>query len=78
MPSEASKIVDGLLARVTEDEIKRSAFSIKGNATPGSDGMNGFFFQTYWSVVGDTVVRDVKRFFEDDVFPKNGILHSLF
>lgn len=81
-PWDASVLLEGLAPRVTPamnreliktitaDEIKKADFSIKGSAAPYADGMNGVFFQTYWSVVGGKVVKDVKRFFEEDFFPK--------
>lgn len=33
--------------------------------TPGSDGMTPTFYQKYWSIVGDDVVKLVARFFQD-------------
>lgn len=76
-PSNLNDLLDGLMPRVTEtnreliktvtlEEIRRAAFSIKGSYVTGADGMNGVFFQSYWSVVGGQVIRDVKNLFKTD------------
>lgn len=56
-PTDPSELLDGLLPRVTAimndelikdvsaEEIKQAAFSIKGSATPGADGMNEVCFK---------------------------------
>ncbi|KAG7585295.1 Ribonuclease H domain [Arabidopsis thaliana x Arabidopsis arenosa] len=36
------------------DNLKEAleAFSIRGDSTPGADGMSGLFYQAYWDIVG--------------------------
>lgn len=80
-PFDLVTLFTGFAARVTPemnasltkefsaDEIKRAAFSFKGGSTPGEDGMSGIFYQSFWHIVGDTVIEDVRRFFETSSMP---------
>lgn len=54
---------------VTGEEIKRAAFSIKGDSTPGADGMSGYFYQASWNIIGPQVVSEVQRFFQTGHLP---------
>lgn len=38
---------DDLSRLVTNDEIKKAAFSLRALKVPGSDGLNGLFFQNH-------------------------------
>lgn len=58
-----------LIKPVTNEEIRRAAFDIKGSSTLGYDGMYGQFYQAYWYRVGDQVIKDVNSFFEFGYFP---------
>lgn len=52
-----------LIREVTPEEIKDDVFSIKPNSAPVSDDMLGFFFQSYWDVVGDQLTKEILGFF---------------
>ena len=48
---------------VSKEEIKDALFNLAPDKAPGPDGFTPFFFQKYWSVVGNSVVTAVKAFF---------------
>ncbi|KAG7593406.1 Reverse transcriptase domain [Arabidopsis thaliana x Arabidopsis arenosa] len=80
-PEGISEALDGMAPRVTEEmnikltqpvtseEIKVAAFSIRGDSTPGADGMSGHFYQAYWDIVGSQVITEVQQFFESGILP---------
>lgn len=53
----------------TEDEIKRALFSMHHDKSPGPDGMNPAFFQSFWHTVGGDVARSCLYFLENCMFP---------
>ena len=52
-----------LIRPVLDDEIKAAVFDLAPDKTPGPDGFPPFFFQKYWSLVGNSVSKAVKAFF---------------
>ncbi|XP_074267156.1 uncharacterized protein LOC141590463 [Silene latifolia] len=48
-----------LTADYTEDDIVEALNQMHSLKTPGPDGMNGLFFQSYWHLVGSGVVTTV-------------------
>ncbi|KAL0751744.1 hypothetical protein Bca101_033747 [Brassica carinata] len=54
---------EALIREVSEDEIKRAAFGVKGSSAPGEDGFSGTFYQKFWHIVGPSVTHDVRCFF---------------
>ncbi|XP_010676027.1 uncharacterized protein LOC104891937 [Beta vulgaris subsp. vulgaris] len=52
-----------LTSLVTCDEIKSATFSLAPDKSPGPDGFPPFFFQKYWTLVGNSVIRAVQAFF---------------
>lgn len=59
---------DGLMAKVSKEEVKDVVFSIKSSSSPGADGITGLFFQQYWDIVGKQLTIEVLRFFEEGFF----------
>lgn len=57
-----------LVTELTHEEVKQAVFSMYPDKSPGIDGLNPVFFQTYWSIVG----RDVVKFCQDYI--RNGEL----
>ncbi|WOL11121.1 hypothetical protein Cni_G19882 [Canna indica] len=52
-----------LLRMVSEDEVKKVAFSIKGDSARGEDGFIGIFFQSFWPLIGADIVGAISDFF---------------
>lgn len=48
---------------VTSEEVKMVVFSMHPEKSPGVDGLNPAFFQTYWSIVGLDVTKFCQEFF---------------
>lgn len=70
VPKVISEDVNSVLTRpITDDEIKKAAFSIGALKAPGPDGYNGLFFQQYWDIVGWDVTKAVQEFFRGGVMP---------
>lgn len=52
---------DDLLAPFSASEIKEAPDSMHPNKSPGEDGMNLAFCQSFWDVVGQDVVNECLR-----------------
>ncbi|OMP12130.1 reverse transcriptase [Corchorus capsularis] len=52
-----------LLRDVEDEEIKAAVFELGALKAPGPDGYNGWFYQRYWKIVCDSVIKAVKCFF---------------
>ena len=53
----------------TSREVKEGLWSLKPLKAPGLDELHAGFFQAYWSVVGDNVIKEVKDIFTTLVMP---------
>ena len=51
-----------LSSTFSADEVKTALFQMGPPKAPGPDGMNAFFYQKFWHVVGDMVVNAVLDF----------------
>lgn len=63
MPRVTPRMNQILTRPVTGEEIKTTAFGIKGDNIPGADGMSGHFYQAHWDIVGAQVISEVQSFF---------------
>lgn len=81
-PPPLSSWFDGMVPRVTPHmndqltkpvsafEVKEAVFSINPTKAPGPDGMSSLFYQKFWSLMEDQVVKEVQLFFDSGVLPK--------
>ncbi|KAL8112036.1 hypothetical protein AgCh_019659 [Apium graveolens] len=60
-----------LVLPVTEEEVKEAVFAMHPNKSPGIDGFNPTFFQTYWNIVGADVISFCQRFFITGDLPED-------
>lgn len=51
-----------LVKPVSIEEVRLATFSMHPDKSPGIDGLNPCFFQTYWNVVGEDVVECCQKF----------------
>ncbi|KAG7573473.1 Endonuclease/exonuclease/phosphatase superfamily [Arabidopsis suecica] len=69
LPKVTDEMNVRLIARVSKEEIREAAFSVKASSAPGADGMSALFFQQYWYIVGDQVTKEIQAFFANGSFP---------
>lgn len=60
-----------LLTVPIEEEVRNAVFAIGADKAPGSDGLNGKFYQTYWHLLAGEVVSMVRTFFRSGPFEPN-------
>ncbi|WOH14642.1 hypothetical protein DCAR_0934162 [Daucus carota subsp. sativus] len=56
-----------LIQPILKEEVKAAIFSMHPEKSPGEDGLNPAFYQTYWNIVGDDVYKFCGNFFETGV-----------
>ena len=59
-----------LTKEVTEEEIRKTLFSMPVNKSPGPDGFTCEFFKETWSIVGRDFVVAIQSFFKTGFLPK--------
>ncbi|KAL0863670.1 hypothetical protein Bca101_042788 [Brassica carinata] len=69
-PRVTAQMNADLTKSVSAGEVKEALFSIHPSKAPGPDGMSALFFQKFWHVVEAQVVREIQRFFEMGILPK--------
>lgn len=63
-PKVPVELHQGLIAPVTDVEIKVVVLSIANNKSPRLDGFSSGFYKAAWSVISEDLVAVVKEFFE--------------
>jgi hypothetical protein len=54
----------------TPQEIKAAVFNLNKDSAPGPDGSGAFFFQQFWEIIKEDVVKVVLEFFTSGwIFP---------
>ncbi|XP_018463709.1 uncharacterized protein LOC108834892 [Raphanus sativus] len=69
-PRVTDQMNEELTKPVSVQEVQEALFSINPSKAPGPDGMSALFYQKFWSIVQAQVVREVQRFFEEGILPK--------
>ena len=59
----SSNMNRNLTRPVLENEVKRAVFSINPFSAPGDDGFNAKFYQFFWEIIKEDVIRAVRSFF---------------
>lgn len=54
---------------VTSEEVKLAVFAMHPDKSPGVDGLNPGFFQAYWSIIGEDVVKFCQHFVSTGELP---------
>lgn len=65
-----------LMLPIQDEEVKNAVFAMHPSKSPGPDGLNPAFFQTYWSIVGRDIVNFCKTFFQTGELPR-GVNNTL-
>lgn len=60
-----------IMLPVTAEEVKLAVFAMYPEKSPGIDGLNPAFFQTYWNIVGDDVVCFCRNFVATGELPRD-------
>lgn len=67
----SSDMNEQLLAPVEESEVKSALFQMHPSKSPGPDGFNPSFYQSFWDIVRKEVTQFVQEFFSSGVFPSH-------
>lgn len=59
----SEEVRGSLDAMVTVKEIKEALWSMKPYKSPGPDGLHAGFYQRFWLIVGDSVIKEVMKVF---------------
>lgn len=65
----SARMNEKLTSEITKEEIRDAIFAVKASSAPGPDGMSGLFFQKYWDIIGDQVVKEIQEVFQSGVMP---------
>lgn len=58
-----------LVAPFSASEVKEVIFAMNPNKSPGPDGMNPGFYETYWDIVGPFVTEAYTQWLQDGILP---------
>lgn len=54
---------------ITREEVKEAVFAMYPDKSPGHDGLNPGFYQAYWEIIGEDVVKFCQEFFDTGELP---------
>lgn len=61
---------EALLSEITLAEVKEAVFSMHPDKSPGPDGLNPSFFQSFWSIIGMDVFKFCQDFMNTGELPR--------
>lgn len=68
-PRKTDRMNRDLSRPISDTEITKAVKALKSDSTPGVDGMSGYFFKNFWSIVRTRVIQEVRGFFESGQLP---------
>ena len=54
---------DSLCQIPNEEEVRQATFAIHADKAPGADGFSSSFYQSFWSLLGHDIYREIRSFF---------------
>lgn len=60
-----------LIRKVNNEEVRKVVFIMKPNKFPRFEGINPRFYQFFWDIMGNEVVKFCDQFLITSCFPKN-------
>lgn len=63
-----------LCREVSNEEIKIALDGIGDLKAPGADGMPTLFYKQYWHIVGNDIIREVKKILLGGAVPRGGMI----
>lgn len=54
---------------VADEEVEAAVFAMHSDKSPGIDGFNPGFYQAYWEIVGQDVIKFCREFFQNGELP---------
>ena len=61
---------DSLGYEVSVEELKAALWSMKVFKALSPDGLHARFFQRFWLIVGDSVVKEIQKIFKEKIVPE--------
>lgn len=75
-PLVTTEMNSTLIAIPSPPEIREALFSINPDKAPGPDGFSATFYQSFWDILGEDVVKDIQAFFISSVLdPRQNETH---
>ncbi|KAG7598158.1 Ribonuclease H domain [Arabidopsis suecica] len=69
VPNMISEDMNQKLTReISPKEVKKALFSLHPDKTPGLDGMTAFFYQKFWDLIGQDLIKLVQNFHSSGSF----------
>ena len=65
-----NEVRDSLGCEVSVEEIKAALWSMKVFKALSPDGLHARFFQRFWLIVGDSVVKEIQKIFKEKIVPE--------